>query len=175
MNQTDESSKDQATRFACGEMALWDVAEKAGYENLKQRIASGDTMAAQAATLCTLLLAGIGGSLAYAVKVFEPVPSLVAWGAAAFCAYLCVLAALLVHRCINTADAPMLFNEPKNVLVPGATLQLQRPAELANLQQRIDQMIARNNTRATALNGIRYAAIASPLVFTAVAVVVSYL
>jgi len=56
-------------------MAEWnyaDWAEKAGNENLKHRLGTGDVLLAQANTLLTVLLTGIGGGLSYAVKLTEP-------------------------------------------------------------------------------------------------------
>ena len=46
--------------------------EKQGQESLKARFATADLIAKEAQTTLTILLAGIGGSAAYAAKLFEP-------------------------------------------------------------------------------------------------------
>lgn len=166
----DEKTKDELfTRFYAAPEGACAWAEEAAYGNLRGRIESGIANASQAATTLTLLLAGMGGALAYAVRVFEPGPaSPVAWGAAALCAYLAVLAIVLLARCINAAPAPMLYNAPANLLVAGADLATLRCGELVNLQERIEQQTARNLKRAKALNAIRLWAAASPVLFALV-------
>ena len=142
-------------------------AEKYGYDNLKGRIEVGGMIASQAATTLTLLLTGIGGSLAYGIKIFEPGSGAIAFGAAWICAYLTLLAIVLFAGCVTLADAPALFPEPQNVLIPSTTNTWEsvRLGELANLQVRIDQMKARNIKRARILDAVRWAAIATPLLF----------
>ena len=46
-------------------------AEADGYENMKGRLETAQWIAGQAATTLTVLLAGIGGSLAYAVEALQ--------------------------------------------------------------------------------------------------------
>lgn len=164
-----ELTEELLRRFAQCPPDLRAWAEEVGYENLKERIASGNAIAAQAATTLTLVLAGMGGALAYAVRVFEPSPSAPVVASAALCVWLMAIAALLVLKCINVADAPMLHNQPGNLLLPGHTLAEVRAGELVGLQSRIWQQVDRNNARGAWLNACRNLAIGSPLVFAAVA------
>lgn len=140
-----------------------------GHKNLKARIESQAAIASQAAATLTLLLAGIGGSLVYAVRIFEPGSSPVARGAAALCIYLMALAGVLIWRCINTTASPVLHNEPTNLLLSEATLEQLQAGEIFNLQQRIDQQKALVVARARWLNGVRVLAILSPIIFAAFA------
>ncbi|WP_128000384.1 hypothetical protein [Piscinibacter defluvii] len=140
-----------------------------GHKNLKGRIDSQAAVASQAATTLALLLAGIGGSLAYAVRIFEPDASPIGRGAAALCLYLILLAAVLIFRCINTTASPALHNEPKNLLMPGASLDQIQAGELLNLQRRIEEQTALVAARARWLNGVRLLALLSPAVFSAAA------
>jgi len=164
-----EAPEELLARFAQCPAELRDWAEKAGYENLKERIESGNAIAAQAATTLTLVLAGMGGALAYAVRVFEPSPPPTVVASAALCVWLMLIAALLVLKCINLAEAPMLYNQPNRLLLPGHTLADVRAGELVGLQERIWQQIDRNNGRSAWLNACRNLAICSPVVFGAVA------
>lgn len=144
-----------------------DWAEKAGLENLKFRLQNAETLAKEAATTLTVLLAGMSGSLAYAVKYFEPAaPSIqMAVGSGALSAWLMLLSAMLVHFCIKTLPLPTPTNEPANLYQPEFTLDLMRAVELKNIQVRIEQATTRNAEVATWLDRIRYCAVASPLVF----------
>lgn len=146
-----------------------DWAEREGYANLKDHIDSAGVVSAQAATTLTLLLSGLAGALAFAVKVFEPAASPVAWGAAALCAWLTALAAMLVVRNISLAPAPMLHNQPGNVLLLPGSLEALRMGELVNLEMRIRCQQDINVRRAAALNQVRWSAIASPAVFAVAA------
>ena len=157
----------QAVGQCPADLRAW--AEKEGYANLEDHIAIAGVISAQAATTLTLLLAGLGGALAFAVKVVEPAASPVAWGAAALCAHLTVLAAVLVARNMHLADAPMLHNQPDSLLQPGASLEQLRMGELVNLEERIRQQQAMNSRRASSLNLVRWAAICGPLVFAVAA------
>jgi hypothetical protein len=159
-----DETQTRANRYAACDPAVRAWATTQGYEHLKGRVESGNAIANQAVTTLTILLAGIGASMAYAAKVFAPQPDGLARGAAFLCAYLCVLAALLVIKCINLGAAPTLYNEPDKLLLPGS-LEALSIGELANLQGRIDQMKRRNSDRARWLNGLRLFAIAGPLVF----------
>ena len=150
-------------------------AETEGYANLEDHIAIAGVISAQAATTLTLLLAGLGGALAFAVKVVEPAASPVAWGAAALCAHLTVLAAVLVARNMHLADAPMLHNQPDSLLQLGASLEQLRMGELVNLEERIRDQRAMNDRCARSLNLVRRAVIAGPLAFAIAALVAAQL
>ena len=148
---------------------LLDLAEKAGIENLKARIGSAEVLAKEAGNTITIVLAGMGGSLAYAVKLFEPgfVASSV-WGAAAVCAWLALISGSLVTRCLLVGEIMPVYNEPKNLYQPALRLTVieVREYELENIQARITQTIALNWYIAKWLNRLRQAAAATPLIFS---------
>lgn len=143
-------------------------AEKAGIENLKHRLATGDVLLAQANTLLSILLVGIGGALSQAIKLADPAGAAVtAWGAAATTIWLVWVAAMLVWRCIATRETEVPYNAPKNIYKPelGLSEKQLRAYELAHIQSRIDFTRARNAKVAFWLDSCRYATIATPLVF----------
>lgn len=157
---------------------LLDFAEKAGYENLRGHLAHAETLAKEAITTATLLLAGTGGALTYAIKWFDQKPAGPAvWGAVATTFWLAGLSALLVIRCLRTVRTEMLYNEPMNLYKPDLNLTLveARRWELENLQQRIGLTKERNKPIARWLDRIRIAAAATPIVFLAAAVLAAYL
>ena len=124
------------------------------------------TIKQEAATTLTVLLAGVGGALTYAVKVLEPGSAgPVAFGAAVLCVYLSVLSALLVSIVMLLGEVPQTHNEPKNLKQTQFSLDRMRDKELDNLQHRIDQYAAYNKIKARYLNLIRTLAIVSPLIF----------
>ncbi len=152
-----------------------DVAEKAGFENLKERLATGDVLLAQANTLLSLLLAGIGGALAMGRTVFDDAPSPIhVWGAASVAAYWSIVAVLLVARCIMTRQTQVLYNEPRNLYRPesGWSVLKLRRAELGLLQARIQATKTRNSLVAWWLDRCRIASALAPVVFAATAVAV---
>lgn len=145
---------------------LLDWAEKAGAENIKFRLQNAETLAKEASTTLTILLAGIGGSLAYAVKGFESAQiSSLAFGAAVLSAWLTLAAVVLMVQCIVTTALPAPTNEPKNLFQKDYELDKLREVELGNLQERIFQTTARNHRVAAWLDRVRLLAISSPLVF----------
>jgi hypothetical protein len=143
-----------------------DWAEKQGLENMEQRHATAELLAKEAATTLTLLLAGLGGALAYGVKLLEPGGAdAVEGGAALLCVYLAVLSVLLTFKCLLIGDIPAITNEPKNLAQRGYSFDALRAVELRNLQQRIDHAVQRNVQIAKLLNRFRVAAACSPLMF----------
>lgn len=152
-------------------MSDWNYAQWAEHrsdENLKHLLASGDMLLGQANTLLSLLLAGIGGALAYAMRLAEPVPaSPAAWGAAAVATWLMVVAVVLIYRCIATRLTQVPYNEPRNMYKPALNLSADeiRGFEMEGVQIRIDSTRARNSVVAFWLDACRYAAAATPMVF----------
>lgn len=143
-----------------------DWAEKAGAENIRFRLQNAETLAKDASSTLTILLAGMAGALAYAVKGFEVTPiSSLTFGAAALSAWLMLLAIVLVLQCIVTTELPTPTNEPKNLNQAGFALDALREVELRNLQERISQITVRNHRVAGWLDRVRLCATASPLVF----------
>ena len=141
----------------------------AGRENLKAHLETGDFLLAQANTLLTLLLAGLGGALAMGGRVFESAPGVLACGAAAVAVWLSLVAAVLARQCIVTRDTQMLSNEPKNIYRPALGLSESDVLshEIDNIQGRIDAAKKRNTAVAKWLDYCRYAAIVTPLSFVA--------
>lgn len=152
-------------------MSDWNYAQWAahrGDENLKHRLATGNVLLAQANTLLSILLLGMGGALGYAMRLADGAPyAVAAIGAAAVAAWLAVVAVLLVYRCIATRWTEVPYNEPKNVYKPELKLTADELLgfEMEGVQIRIDRTKLRNGTVAYWLDACRYAAIATPAVF----------
>lgn len=167
MRKTLQQRREQAEHIA-----TIDWIEKQGQESIKARFATSELIAREAQTTLTVLLAGVGGTAAYASKLFEPGPAepLVVASAAA-CGYLAVLSAILVLACMMFRSYPAQFQEPTNLIVPGATLLQVRDAELLNLDERIKEATLLNEARARNLNNIRLGAVFAIVVFVAVGAV----
>lgn len=155
----------------------WDAVVKwAGEEgtaNLTDRQATLTNLRKEASTTLTVVLAGLGGTLAYAAKLFEPpAAGPVAFGAGVLCLYFVFLALYLVTTCMLVEDIPAVHNEPKNLALEGYELAAIRRSEVRkNLQQRIDEMRSVNDRIAEALNWARKAAAVSPIVFVLATIV----
>ena len=153
---------------------LLEWVERAAIESLRTHHATADILAKESATTLTVLLAGMAGAFAYSAKAVEAN----SWGwfsisAVEFAAYIGLLCLWLVLGCLKIKDIPAIYNEPKNLLSAGVTFTELRRYELENMQKRIDDAIARNNSVATTLNRIRLAAVLSPLVFGVTSFVVA--
>lgn len=145
---------------------ILDWAEKQGTESMKARFTTADLLAKESQATLTVLLAGVGGSAAYATKMLDPGPAATAtWGFAAACAYLSALSIVLIMRCLRFQSYPAQFQTPKNLLQRGFTLNALREVELGNLTLRIEEATKINDQRASALNAIRVATALSPAVF----------
>lgn len=146
-----------------------DWVEKNALENLRFRLQNAETLAKDASALLTILLAGIGGGMAYAVKGFESgewTPIVV--GAAGFTSWLMLCALVLTLRCILTAELQLPTNEPDN-LNPAFDMSIDeaRRYELKNIQARINATKVRNQRVAYWMDRVRLAATLSPLAFAA--------
>ena len=151
---------------------LLDYAEKAGLENLRFRLANAETLAKEANTVLTILLAGMGGATALAAKGFEQqqgLPGAVTVGAVFIAVWLMLVAALLVLFCMVSTDLPVPTNEPLNLYQTDFQLDQIRAVELRNLDERIKQATARNHRVSAWLDRVRLMAVASPIVFVATA------
>jgi hypothetical protein len=143
-----------------------DFAEKAGLENIKFRLQNTETLAKEAASLLTILLTGIGGSMVLAVKVFEEkIVSTLTVGAISLTIWLMLVAVVLVVFCILTTELQPPTNDPLNLFQKNFSLESIRIAELKNLDGRIKKITLRNNLVAKWLDRTRKLAISSPLVF----------
>jgi hypothetical protein len=144
--------------------------EKQAQESLKARFATAEIVAKETQTTLTVLLAGIGGSAAYAAKNFEPGPSgPVEVAAAVACIYLVVLAVILVTVCMMFKSYPAQHQNPENLLHPTYSIDEIREEEIKNIGIRIKEAAEINAKRAAHLNGIRLAIALSPLLFAVAA------
>jgi hypothetical protein len=114
----------------------------------------------------TVLLAGVGGSAAYAAKIFGPTgPDPIAIGFAWVCIYLVVLCVLHSFFCMQVRDFPALYQDPENLMHPNASLDAIREEEVKNIGERIKEATKINVTKARRLNYIRVATTLSPFIF----------
>ncbi len=145
---------------------LIDFAEKAGMENIKFRLQNSETLAKDAASTLTILLAGIGGAMAYAAKIFEESPSKASEiGAFWFCIWLIATAMFLVINCILSTEMQAPTNQPMNLYLKEYSLDAVRIVELRNLEERIKLTISKNHRIAVWLDRVRISIILSPVVF----------
>lgn len=146
-------------------------AYETGIENLRGRLQTGDHLLAQANTLLTIVLAGVGGGLALGGAIFTPEASPLAWGAAISVAWLAVVGVFLAHWCIVTKQTEVLHNEPSNIHRPDLGLSEQEALafEIENIQGRIEKTKKRNAGVALWLDRCRYGVIATPVWFAATA------
>lgn len=140
-------------------------AEKSGIENMKFRLQNAETLAKEAASTLTVVLAGMGGAMAYAIKVFEQPVTSIAVATSVLTLWLMFVASVLVVNCMLSADLPAPTNEPMNLYQKDFTLDQLKTAELKNLDDRIKQVTSRNHRIAAWLDRSRLLAIASPVVF----------
>lgn len=152
------------------EIGEFEWIEKAAVENLKQRVEGADVLAKESSTTLTILLAGIGGSLAYAVKLFDGDSSRSVIAAVVVCGWLTVCAMVLVFTCLRISKIYLVYNEPGNLLCRqerGASFDQWRRGELKGMQERIRYNTLRNEKVAARLNLIRIMAALSPLIAAA--------
>lgn len=158
------------------EWTLIDWAENAALENLKARLAAIDHLSAQANSLLQLLVVGMGGALAFGVRVFDggTVTPLVA-GSFAVSLWLAWVGAILIVKCLMTQEQPVAHNSPKNLYQPEMLKRYSseewRKFELDNQQKRIDTVKKLNTSMAWWMDRCRLALIATPVVFSASAAV----
>lgn len=149
---------------------LLEWVEKQALENLRFRIQDAENLTKESNTTLTLLLTGMGAGLAYGIKLLDS--NAEPWlllSVFMFSAYLLVLCALLIFKCIKISAIPAPTNEPSNLYQVEFSLDSLREAELKNVQQRINEAVTRNNLVAAWLNRIRLFAVGSPIIFSVVA------
>ena len=145
---------------------LLDWVEKQALENLRFRIQDADNLTKESNTTLTILLAGMGASLAYGIKLLEGKPEMwVVLAVFVFSAYLLVLSAVLIFKCLNISAIPAPTNEPQHLYQVNFALDKLREVELKNIQDRINEAVQRNDTVASWLNRVRLLAVCSPIVF----------
>lgn len=131
-----------------------------------------DNLAKDSATTLTVLLAGMGGSFTYAVKVFDSGSwSALTIGAFFLTIWFAALGFYLVMKCLMATPIPQIYNEPTHLNAKGVDWEVIREAELGNLQARINDAVQRNRALAKHLNRVRKLAVSSPLVFIGSALV----
>ena len=144
--------------------------EKQGQESLKSRFATAELIAKEAQTTLTVILAGVGGSAAFAAKIFAPVASgPIEVAAVGVCIYLTSLAVILVLTCMMFQEYPALHQNPENLLHPFHSIDEIREEEVKNIGIRIKEAAAINAKRAAHLNKLRVFTALSPFVFAAIA------
>ncbi|MEW8072926.1 MAG: hypothetical protein AB2826_21120 [Candidatus Thiodiazotropha sp.] len=145
---------------------LLTYAETAGLENLRFRIQNSEVLAKEAASTLTIILAGMGGSLAFAANGLEQtMPSSLTIGAAALALWLMFVGCLLVVFCMLTTELQAPTNEPDNLYQTGYSVEEIRRAELNNIQDRIKLATARNRRVAGWLDRCRLLSLVSPVIF----------
>lgn len=167
MNIESERNDQSAVKNPVFETGEFEWIEKAAIENLKQRVECADVLAKEAGTTLTILLAGIGGSLVFAVKVLDADYSSSVLAATAVCGWLTLWAIVLVFTCLKINEIYIVYNEPKNLLkrTDGSSSFTEwRIAELNGMQFRIEKNIERNDKTAFFLNLVRGMTAITPLV-----------
>ena len=155
---------DRGYPFDAGE---FDWVFNAGIENMKGRREVANTLAQEAAAMLTVLLAGIGGALAYAFKLLEADFSNSVVAAAGACLWLMYLAGRLIQGCMRIMAIPAVYNQPGQLLlrVPmHESFGEWKYGELLNLEERIRRATQRNNSIARRINVLRLAAVATPAI-----------
>ena len=146
--------------------ALLDWVEVNAQENVRFHLHNANVLAKEAATTLTLTLTGLGAALAHGVHGLAGGALTAAHGASlALAAYLTLLAVATVFKCMKIAPIPAPTNEPGNLYQPRFPLERLREAELKNLQERIEEAVARNDAVTGWLNRIRLAATLSPAIW----------
>jgi hypothetical protein len=144
--------------------------EKQALESLKARFQTAELVSKETQTTLTVLLAAIGGSAAYAAKIFDASPAgPIETAAAVTCVYFVLLAVTLVARCMMFLSYPALYQDPMNLMHPSYSIDEIREAEIENLHGRIIEAAAINAKRAKWLNWFRIATALSPFIFAVVA------
>lgn len=146
---------------------LLDYIEGEARINAAFHLTNADNLTKEGNTLLNLLLAGAGGALALVAALLQkttPVPSWQPWAVGAASAYLFILAALVVWKCLWVQEIWPPANEPKNFPLTGYTVEQIREFDLQNKQQCCDNNRVRNERVGTWLNRCRALAAATPVV-----------
>jgi hypothetical protein len=141
--------------------------------NAEFHVVSADALVRKANVTLNLLLTGAGGALAYMVSLFER--SGWHWatvGVGAVSAYLFMLAALVVLKCLQIQPIWPTANEPNNLHQPDFDFIKLREFELRSKQRCIDHNCARNDLVSMWLNRVRVGISIAPIVFLLAAALV---
>lgn len=167
MSNESNTSPEPYVSDAIFEKGEFEWIEKAAVENLKQRLECADVLAKEAATTLTVLLAGIGGSLAFAIRLLDGDYSASVVASTAVCLWLTLLAIILVFTCLKIDAIYVTYNEPKNLLKRKEhknSFDAWRTAELLGMQYRIEKNVERNDRTAKYLNRVRAMAAVTPAI-----------
>lgn len=157
-----------------GEVEKW--VEDAAKANAGFQISCADALERQGSAFLNLALAGAGGSLAYAVNLFEKqTPLWQSIGMAAASAWLFIVAALVIFNVLWTRPIYGPANDPGNLKAAyGMALCEAQRFELQNRQFCIDANRARNDVVGRWLNICRGLAATTPLAFILAAFLAAY-
>ncbi len=149
-------------------MKMFDFIEEHAKANAAFHIACAESLAKEANTLLTVLLAGAGAGFWYVIKLIESGAErwLIA-GMGSVVVYLFLLSGLTTWKCLWARPMYPPANEPKNLNRPKHKIEGIRRAELKNRQTCIDLNRDRNDSVGLWLNRCRFLTAGTPLVFAA--------
>lgn len=142
--------------------SLIDYAERAGIDNMRERIEVASIIQREAHHTVALMLAGAGAALAYSAG--SEADSRIVPAALSVSFFLFAIAGVLGWKCLGLIAYPAISNEPRNLLQDGYAVDQIRRFELDNLQTRIEQAVSINEARSRWLNRCRTAAVLTPLI-----------
>lgn len=142
---------------------------QAGIRNIEFHLDNSETLSRDANTSLSILLTAGLGSLGYTAHLIETSAPTEAWAATgAVTIHLLIICGMMVRHCLSADDIMPPTNEPRNLKCEGYEWGEILPAEVDNLQVRIDFNQARNKRTGAWLNRLRYAAFAIPVTFALV-------
>ena len=151
-------------------MEKLDFLETEARSNAAFHIACADALENQGHTFLILVLAGAGAALGYAINLFEKsAQRWLVYGLVAVTVYLFVIAAIVTIKCLWARPMYPPANEPQNLDQESHDLDAIRRVDISNRQHCIDLNRDRNDVVGLWLNRCRLLAVATPIVFVAVA------
>ena len=151
-------------------MKLLDFVEEQTEKNAAFHIACAESLAKEANSLLTILLAGAGAIFWYVMKLLET--SEQSWliiGLSTVSLYLFLLSGIVTWKCLWSREMYPPANEPKNLHKPKYKIDVIRRVELKNRQACIEFNRDRNDSVGLWLNRCRIATAFTPLIFAAAA------
>lgn len=145
---------------------LVDWVELNANEALKFSLSVTESLLKDAGSLLNILIAGVGGSLAFLVPQLQS--GSIGWLAIAISAsgvYLSIVGALLLHKVIRTADLQTPGNLPSSLFQPKFSLTDLKIAENKNIEIKRGRALNRNIQMALWMDKCRYLTLATPVVF----------
>lgn len=154
---------------------LVDWVESNANESLKFSLGVTESLLKDATLLLNILLAGVGGSLAFLIPQLQA--EKIQWLAYAIGAsgiYLALVGALLLHKVIRTADLQTPGSLPSSLYQPEFSLVEMKIAENENIEIKRGRALKRNTHMARWLDRCRYLTLATPVVFILTALAFSF-